>query len=158
MRLLEFLRPEETISELRPGDKAAVVKELLGAVRRTRAFAAKRMPDVFQALLAREELGSTGIGGGVALPHAKHNSVRRMTGVLGRSREGVDFAALDGEPVYILFLLVSPVDKPDEHLRAMQKLSRMLRDRDYCRFLRKARDREELIELLQEADERFQDE
>lgn len=157
MRLLEFLRPEETIDELEAGEKAPAIKELLKAIRRTGAFPDKRMQAVFQALLAREKLGSTGIGGGVAVPHAKHKSVRRMTVVLGRSRKGVNFAALDGEPVYVLFLLVSPVDKPDEHLKGMQKLSQVLRDRDYCRFLTEAENKEELIELLHEADDRFED-
>jgi len=155
LRLLDFLDPEETVEELQATEKAAAIKELLEAMWGSRAFPRTRARDIYRALLAREKLGSTGIGNGLAVPHAKHASVKRVKVVLGRSRKGVNFAALDGEMVYIIFLLVSPANKPDDHLRAMQKLSLILKDRDYCRFLRQARDKKELVELLHEADERF---
>ncbi len=157
MRLLDFLQPALTVEDLRATDKSSVIEELLEVLRETKAFPRRRFPEVLGVLLEREKLGSTGVGDGVAVPHAKHVAVKKMTAVLGRSRKGVDFAALDGEAVYVVFLLISPVDHADDHLAAMQQLSALLRDRDYCRFIRQARDKTELVELLYEADERLQD-
>jgi PTS system fructose-specific IIA component/PTS system nitrogen regulatory IIA component len=104
------------------------------------------------AVMKREELGSTGIGRGVAVPHTKHSSVNRLIGTVGISREGVDFQSLDGEKVQILFLLVSPPDRPGDHLRALENISRQLRDDTFCRFLKQAKTVEDIKQLLDEAD------
>jgi len=102
--------------------------------------------------MSREELGSTGIGRGVAVPHTKHGSVEELVGTVGVSRHGVDFESLDGEKVYVLFLLVSPLDRPGDHLRALENISRQLRDDRFCRFLKQAKTAEEIRQLLEEAD------
>jgi PTS system fructose-specific IIA component/PTS system nitrogen regulatory IIA component len=102
--------------------------------------------------LNREELGSTGIGRGVAVPHTKHGSVEQLVGTVGVSREGVDFDSLDGEKVFVLFLLVSPLDRPGDHLRALENISRQLRDDRFCRFLKQSKTAEEIRQLLTEAD------
>ena len=107
---------------------------------------------IVTAILKREELGSTGIGRGVAVPHTKHPSVDRLVGSVAISSEGVNFDSLDGEQVQLLFLLISPPDRPGDHLRALENISRQLRDDTFCRFLKQAKNAEEIWQLLDEAD------
>ena len=99
---------------------------------------------IVKAILKREELGSTGIGRGVAVPHTKHPSVDHLVGTVAVSRLGVDFASLDGEVVHLFFLLVSPPDRPGDHLRALENISRQLRDDTFCRFLKQAKTVEDI--------------
>ena len=108
--------------------------------------------NIVAAILKREELGSTGIGNGVAVPHTKHPSVDHLIATVALAKDGVDFTSLDGEDVFILFLLVSPPDRPGDHLRGLENISRHLRNQNFCNFLKQARTKEEVIELLQEAD------
>ena len=96
--------------------------------------------------------GSTGIGRGVAVPHTKHPSVEKLCGAVAVSEAGVDFASLDGDPVHLLFLLVSPPDRPGDHLRALENVSRRLRDDSFCRFLRQSKTADDIWQLLEEAD------
>ena len=110
------------------------------------------MESVIRAILGREELGSTGIGQGVAVPHTRHPTLQRLVGTVALSRRGVEFAALDGEPVDIFFLLVSPQNQPGEHLRALENISRHLKDERFVSFLRQAQSRENVIDVLEEAD------
>ena len=107
---------------------------------------------IVQAIMKREELGSTGIGRGVAVPHTKHPSVEELVGTVGVSSEGVDFTSLDGEKVQLFFLLVSPPDRPGDHLRALENISRQLRDDTFCRFLKQAKTPQDIQQLLEEAD------
>ena len=107
---------------------------------------------IFAAIIKREELGSTGIGRGVAVPHTKHPSVSHLVGTVGVSSEGVDFDSLDGEQVQLLFLLVSPLDRPSDHLRALENITRQLRDNSFCRFLKQSKSAEDIQQLLTEAD------
>ena len=102
--------------------------------------------------MKREELGSTGIGRGVAVPHTKHSSVDSLIGTVGVSAEGVEFDSLDGEPVQLLFLLVSHPDRPGDHLRALENISRQLRDDTFCRFLKQSKSAGDIAQLLEEAD------
>jgi PTS system nitrogen regulatory IIA component len=102
--------------------------------------------------LVREELGSTGIGMGVAVPHTRHPTLHHLVGTVALSRRGVDFAALDGEPVDIFFLLVSPQNQPGDHLRALENISRHLKDERFVNSLRQARSQEKIIEVLEKAD------
>ena len=107
---------------------------------------------IVKAIMKREELGSTGIGRGVAVPHTKHPSVDRLVGTVAISAEGVDFDSLDGEKVQLFFLLISPPDRPGDHLRALENISRQLRDDTFCRFLKQARTANDIQQLLQESD------
>jgi mannitol/fructose-specific phosphotransferase system IIA component (Ntr-type) len=104
------------------------------------------------AIMKREELGSTGIGRGVAVPHTKHPSVSRLVGTVGISGDGVDFNSLDGDKVQLFFLLVSPPDRPGDHLRALENISRQLRDDTFCKFLKQSKTVAEIQQLLDEAD------
>ena len=107
---------------------------------------------IVEAIMKREELGSTGIGKGIAVPHTKHPSVDQLVGTVGVSNEGVEFQSLDGEPVQLFFLLISPPDRPGDHLRALENISRQLREEMFCRFLKQSKTAADIQQLLEEAD------
>lgn len=152
MKFANFIEVGAIRADLEAEDKRSVVIELVGALVEAGAVKAEDQAGIVQAVMKREELGSTGIGRGVAVPHTKHASVNRLIGTVGISRDGVDFQSLDGEKVQVLFLLVSPPDRPGDHLRALENISRQLRDDTFCRFLKQAKTVEEIKQLLDEAD------
>ena len=106
-----------------------------------------------KSVIQRENQGSTGFGKGVAVPHVKHPAIKQIVATIGRSSAGVDFAALDRAPVYIVVLLLSPPDNPDQHLASMENIFRHLQRDNFRRFLRQASTKEEINDLIQEADE-----
>ena len=103
-----------------------------------------------RAVLKREQLGSTGIGRGIAIPHTKHNSVDRLIGTVAVSPNGVPFESIDAEPVHVFVLLVSPQDRPGDHLRALENVVRSMRDDAFVKALRQAKTRDEIWKLLDE--------
>ncbi len=109
---------------------------------------------ILKALLERENLGSTGIGQGIAIPHGKTDKVTRLVAVLGVSKIGVNFDALDGEPVYIFFLLVAPKATAGPHLKALAQISRLLRDTYFCELIRKCKTEEEVFTLIKNEEEK----
>jgi PTS system fructose-specific IIA component/PTS system nitrogen regulatory IIA component len=152
MKFADFICAEAISANLAADDKEEVIKELISAL-----VAAERIPEgdresITGAVMKREELGSTGIGRGVAVPHTKHPSVDRLIGTVGISSHGVDFDSLDGEKVQLFFLLISPTDRPGDHLRALENISRQLRDDMFCRFLKGAKTAADIRQLLEEAD------
>ncbi len=152
MKFADFICREAIRADLVAEEKEAVVREMVQAMRDAKQVDADEEESIVKAILKREELGSTGIGRGVAVPHTKHPSVDRLVGTVAVSAEGVDFESLDGERVQLLFLLVSPPDRPGDHLRALENISRQLRDDTFCRFLKQSKSAEEIWQLLQEAD------
>ena len=112
-------------------------------------------PDgIIKALIERENLGSTGIGQGIAIPHGKTDKVKRLVAVLGISKSGVNFDALDGEPVYIFFLLVAPKATAGPHLKALAQISRLLRDSYFCELIRKCKTEEDAFNLIKNEEEK----
>lgn len=152
MKFADFVSREAIRSELTADDKEGVIREMVQALLDAGRIDADQQESIVKAILKREELGSTGIGRGVAVPHTKHPSVDRLVGTVAISAKGVNFNSLDGERVQLLFLLISPPDRPGDHLRALENISRQLRDDTFCRFLKKAKDPEEIQQLLDEAD------
>jgi mannitol/fructose-specific phosphotransferase system IIA component (Ntr-type) len=152
MKLLDFVVREAIIVDLQASGKEAAIREMVGSLHRAGRLADHDVDSVIRLILGREELGSTGIGQGVAVPHTRHPTLQGLVGTVALSRRGVDFAALDGEPVDIFFLLVSPHNQPGAHLRALENISRHLKDERFVSFLRQARSREGVIEILEEAD------
>lgn len=152
MKFSDFINVTSIKADLSADDKPAVIHELVQALADSAAIAAADVQGIVSAIMKREELGSTGIGRGVAVPHTKHASVERLVGTVGVSVEGVDFNSLDGDKVHLLFLLVSPPDRPGDHLRALENISRQLRDETFCRFLKQARSASDIHLLLDEAD------
>src|SRR6478752_904940 len=118
MKLCDFVISASIIPDLRVGSKEEAIRAMVSSLREAGSISAADEPGIVAAILKREELGSTGIGRGVAVPHTKHPSVDKLIAAIALSSDGVDFASLDGEPVYIMFLLVSPPDRPGDHLRA----------------------------------------
>lgn len=152
MKFADFIEVKAINADLKAEDKESVIKELVDSLVQAGRIKEDDKKSIIAAVMKREELGSTGIGRGVAVPHTKHPSVDRLVGTVGISRDGVDFNSLDGEKVQIFFLLVSPPDRPGDHLRALENISRQLRDDTFCRFLRQARSVEDIKQLLDEAD------
>jgi PTS system fructose-specific IIA component/PTS system nitrogen regulatory IIA component len=152
MKFADFISREAILADLTAADKEGTIREMVQALQEAGNIAADEQESIVKAILKREELGSTGIGRGVAVPHTKHPSVERLVGMVAVSKEGVDFASLDGEIVQLFFLLVSPPDRPGDHLRALENISRQLRDETFCRFLKQSKTAEEIRQLLDEAD------
>ena len=153
MKFSTFVCERAMRADLVADDKEGVIRELVGALVEADALKADEVENIVKAILKREELGSTGIGRGIAVPHTKHSSVEKLVGTVGVSSEGVDFTSLDGEKVHIIFLLVSPPDRPGDHLRALESISRQLRDDSFCRFLKRSKTAADIQQLLEEADQ-----
>ena len=153
MKLREFIVTDAITPELQSTDRDGVIRELVTALATAGALQADAVDDVVAALIKREQNGSTGFGKGVAVPHVKHAKVTRMVGTIGRSVNGVDFAALDHQPVYSIVLLLSPENQPQQHLQAMNIVFSNLQKDMFRRFLRQSASREVITELLDEADQ-----
>lgn len=152
MKLSDFVVPDAIVPDLKVESKEAAIRAMVEGLKNSGSIQPEDEEHIVTAILKREELGSTGIGNGVAVPHTKHPSVDHLIATVALAKDGVDFASLDGEAVYILFLLVSPPDRPGDHLRALETISRHLRSQNFCNFLRQAKTKEDVIGLLQEAD------
>ena len=153
MKLSDFVVREAILVDLQATSKEEAIREIVRSLQGAGSLGEADMEGVARAILNREELGSTGIGQGVAVPHTRHPTVDHLIGTVALSRRGVDFAALDGDPVDILFLLVSPPNQPGDHLRALENISRHLKDERFVNFLRQAKTREQVVDLLEEADQ-----
>lgn len=153
MKFADFINTEAIRADLKAASKDAVIAELVQSLLDSGQIDADQRDDIVAAIMKREELGSTGIGRGVAVPHTKHPSVQKLVGTVGVSAEGVDFDSLDGERVQLFFLLISPPERPGDHLRALENISRQLRDETFCRFLKQSKTPDDINQLLQEADD-----
>jgi nitrogen PTS system EIIA component len=165
MRLTNFLVRDAVIANLAstavgvdPRDATAVrvvkqqvIAEMVASLRAAGYFRDDNLADIVRAVMRREELGTTGIGHGIAIPHSRHPSVDRLVGTLALSRSGLPFESLDGGPVYVFFLLVSPQDRPGDHLRALEAVVRTMRDEEFVKRLRACQTIDEIWELLENA-------
>ncbi|MFN9374917.1 MAG: PTS sugar transporter subunit IIA [Planctomycetaceae bacterium] len=152
MKLSEFVVRDSILTDLQAQTKDEAIRAMVESLARSGGIQESEREGIIAAILKREELGSTGIGRGVAVPHTKHPSADRLVATIAISKGGVEFASLDGEAVHILFLLVSPHERPGDHLRALENISRHLRNDNFCSFLRQAKSAEAVIDLLEEAD------
>lgn len=153
MKFAEIICLEAVHAGLTSEDKPAVIAELVGCLVKAGAVRAADQDGIVSAILKREELGSTGIGHGVAVPHTKHPCVERLFATVGVSVGGVDFDSLDGEKVQLFFLLVSPPDQRAEHLKALEYISKHLHNETFRRFLKQSRTAEEIRQVLEEFDQ-----
>jgi len=152
MKFVDFVSRDAIRTSIDVDDKEAVIRTMVSALLESGKISEEQYESIVEAILKREELGSTGIGRGVAVPHTKHPSVDELVGTVAVSEQGVDFDSLDGEKVHLLFLLVSPPDRPGDHLRALENISRQLRDDTFCRFLKQSKTADDVWQLLEEAD------
>jgi mannitol/fructose-specific phosphotransferase system IIA component (Ntr-type) len=127
--------------------------ELVGALEEAGALSKKDVADVTKAVIKREAQATTGIGKGIALPHAKLKGIKKPLAAIGGAPDGINFNSLDSKPVHSVILLLSSPDNPDEHLQAMEVLFRHVQRDLFRKFLRQAETNEEIVGLLAEADE-----
>jgi len=153
MKFADFVCFEAIVSELEAKDRNGAVAELVCALDKAGRLGSDNSEKITKAVIKREKEASTGMGKGVAVPHVKHPCVEDVVAVLGQSAAGIDFSSLDKQPVYSVILLISPVDNPDRHLQAMEKIFKHLQQDKFRKFLRQAESAEQIEELLREADE-----
>ncbi|OGR83387.1 MAG: hypothetical protein A2902_03025 [Elusimicrobia bacterium RIFCSPLOWO2_01_FULL_64_13] len=151
MNLLDFLPDRAIRIDLKSQTKKEVLKDLVEIL--VEAHHISNPDGILEALLEREELGSTGIGQGIAIPHGKSDSVTEVVAALGISKRGIDFDALDGEPVYLFFMLVAPSNAAGIHLKILAKISRLLKDKFFRQALRESKSPEELTKLIRDENE-----
>ncbi|MFH1407170.1 MAG: PTS sugar transporter subunit IIA [Candidatus Omnitrophota bacterium] len=153
MKIMDFLNPKAISADLKATDKESALKELSELL--VQAGVLKESKDkLVKLLMAREALGSTGIGSGIGIPHGKTNAVKELVAAFGLSRKGVNFDALDGEPVYIFFLLVAPEDSAGPHLKALARISRLLKDKFFRDSLKQCKDDKEILKTITTEDQR----
>ncbi len=151
MKISDFLNPELIIPELAAQTKEEVLLEL--ADRIARNFSGVSAEKLLRILKEREKLGSTGIGDGFAIPHGKSKSIDQMIISFGRSRAGIPFDSLDGKPAHYFFVLIAPENSAGDHLKALAKISRFLKNSLFKESLAKAEGQAELQQLIQEQDD-----
>jgi len=151
MKLSELIGQDQIIEELKAKDKQGVLEELAGVLCRMDPSLDKGA--LLRVLLERERLGTTGIGEGVAIPHGKLNVIARPMVSFGRSRRGVDFESLDGEPTHLIFLLVAPENSSGVHLQVLARIAKLLRNSTFRKRLMEAAGQEELYRTIVETDE-----
>jgi len=153
MKLRDFIVTEAIVPSLEATDRDEAIRELVSSLSKQGALPESAVDEVVSALIKREQNGSTGFGKGVAVPHVKHPKVKKMAGTIGRSSAGIDFAALDHQPVYSIVLLLSPEAQPQQHLQAMNIVFSNLQKDMFRRFLRQSATADAIVELLDEADQ-----
>lgn len=153
LKLSELVAEGAIVAGLESPDREGVVRELVGALVRAGALPEALRDELTQRVLDREKRDSTGFGCGVAVPHSKHPALTRMVAAVGLSARGLDFASRDRQPVYSVFLLLSPQDNPEDHLKAMEVIFKNLSKPTFRRFLRHAHSAADVKALLLEADE-----
>ncbi len=147
MTLLDILSPDSTIVDLKGETKEEIIAELVDSLANNDAITDR--DKVLQAVLEREKIMSTGIGDGIAIPHGKSDSVERLIAALGTQRRGVDFEALDGEPAYVFFLLVSPANVSGPHIKALARISRLLKNDEFKKKLIAAESSTAIIDIIE---------
>jgi PTS system nitrogen regulatory IIA component len=148
MLLSDLLAPQAVVPALKVNSKKQALQELAG---RAAAACGRNEREVLEVLMQRERLGSTGIGNGIAIPHGKLAKLERLCGAFARLERPVDFEALDGQPVDLMFLLLAPEGAGADHLKALARIARLLRDGETTRKLRESRDAESLYAVLTES-------
>ena len=153
MKITDILDESSVIQDLRATTKKGILEELSNVL-----VERGKLPDhekVVEVLLEREKLGSTGIGDGIAIPHGKMRGIKELVISFGRSIKGVDFESIDNKPTHLFFLLVAPENSAGVHLKALARISRLLKDSSFRNRLMEARDRQDLFMVIAEEDEKF---
>jgi mannitol/fructose-specific phosphotransferase system IIA component (Ntr-type) len=153
MKLADIIAKDAIIADLQATDRDGVITEMVEKLVEVGKIGADEAPEIIKSIIKREKQGSTGFGKGVAVPHVKHTGTGDVIASIGRSSNGVDFVALDRAPVYIVVLLLSPPDKPEDHLQAMETVFRHLQRDKFRKFLRQSQNTQQIIDLIDEAEE-----
>lgn len=148
-RMSEFVVRDAIVPDLQSTTRDAAIREMVENLKRVGYFADCTTDDIVRSVLRREQMGSTGIGRHIAIPHTKHGGADRLVGTVALSRAGVPFDSIDGQPVHVLVLLISPQDRPGDHLRALENVVRTMRNEQFVQELRRAATPDEIWQLLQ---------
>jgi len=154
VKITDFLREKAISVDLAATNKEGVIREMAHLLVKAGEIKPADEEKLVPILLAREALGSTGIGQGVGIPHGKSNCVRQLIGAFGLSRHGVNFDSLDGESAHIFFLLVAPEDSAGPHLKALARISRLLKDRFFRESLKEAKEEKQILRIIQQEDQK----
>jgi PTS system nitrogen regulatory IIA component len=151
MKILDFLSPKAVKADLVSKDKKDVIQELLDSLFKANGLKSNK-EEIFNALLERESLGSTGIGQNVGIPHTKTPYIKKLSASFAISRDGVDFESLDGEPTNIFFLILAPEQSAGPHLKALARISRLLKDKYFRDSLLAAKSEKEILNIIDKED------
>jgi PTS system nitrogen regulatory IIA component len=154
MKITDFLSKKAIVTDLKSTKKEDILRELVDALINVGEIEKRHRNKLVEALMVRETLGSTAIGQGVGIPHAKSDCVKKLIAAFGLSQKGVNFDSLDGEPAYIFFLLLAPADSAGPHLKALARISRLLKDKYFRDSLRQCKDDKSIIRIITQEDER----
>lgn len=154
MKITDILEKDCIVEELTSRDKKGILEELVAVLVENGRLTNKEKP--VQVLLERERLGSTGMGDGIAIPHGKLKEIQGILCSFGRSREGIDFQAIDEKPSHLFFMLLAPEESASEHLQALARLSRILKDAQFRKRLMKATSKEEIYRLIADEDNHYE--
>jgi PTS system nitrogen regulatory IIA component len=154
MQIMDFLSKKAIVMDIKSTKKEDVIKELVDALVNAGEIEKRHRNKLIDGLMARESLGSTAIGQGIAIPHAKSDCVPKLVAGFGVSKKGVDFDSLDGELAYIFFLLLAPQDSAGPHLKALARISRLLKDKYFRETLRNCSDEKAAIKVITEEDQK----
>lgn len=155
MKIMDFLSKKSIVADLKSTRKEDVIRELVDLMISAGELDKSCRTKVLDALMERESLGSTAIGQGIAIPHAKSDCVSKLVGAFALSKKGVDFDSLDGEPVYIFFLLLAAQDSAGPHLKALARISRLFKDKYFRENLRKCDDDKQIIKVMSQEDDKM---
>jgi len=154
VKILDFLNEKAMSAELKSQDKKGVIRELTDLLIKAGELKPRTKDPLVKVLLNREALGSTGIGQGVAIPHGKCEYTKELVGSFGVSKKGINFDSLDGEAAYIFFLLLAPIESSGPHLKALARISKLLKDKYLRDSLKNADTEKQLLKIIKEEDQR----
>src|SRR3989339_772562 len=146
MKILDVLRKETILTDLKSKDKKGVIEELVASISQVTG---KNSNELVQVLLERERLGSTGIGGGIGIPHGKLANLESLIMGFGLSRKGVDFESIDGRPAHLFFILLTPENSTGLHLKLLSRISRLLKNESFKKKLMKATDSNQVYSIIE---------
>lgn len=153
MKFSDFILVDSIVTKLEATTKEGVIREMVQALSSAGGFPKSEVDNIIAKVIEREELGTTAIGRGIAIPHARYEGVDAIVGTVGISPEGVDFDSLDCEKVNLCFLLVTPPSRQEEHIKALRHITTQLKNEAFCRYLLQSYTREDILHLLNEADD-----
>ena len=151
MKIMDFLNKKAITAHLKSDDKEGVIRELVDLLAKAGVIKSKK-EEIVKILMAREALGSTGIGQGIGIPHGKSPNIKSLVAAFGLSENGMDFESLDGEPGHIFFLLLAPEDSAGPHLKALARISRLLKDKYIREMLKGAATEKDIIKIITDED------
>lgn len=148
MRMSHFVVRDAILPSLTATTKEGAIREMVQALHAAGQFPNTDLEDIVKAVLRREQLGSTGIGRGIAIPHSRHSSVNQLVGTIALSKQGIPFDSIDSESAHVLVLLISPQDRPGDHLRALENVVQTMRDDEFVKALREAETKDQIWNLI----------